>query len=356
MALIKFNDGRDEIFVTAEVGFGYDSNIFATRDGDGDSSINGSVLLEYQRMAGMLGVNANVGWTYAQFNRYEDENFSNPRFEFELTKNSGRTTGSARISAQKENRADSAINLRTESWNYAGDLTVKYPVIERYSLSGKLGYDHQDFEDNTALVDIRTYSAGADLFYALNSERDLTAGYRYRTTDTTADTTDRDHAFNVGVEGKIIPKLNGSARIGVQNREIDHLVEQDSSHTSLMAELSTTWTVTTRFSLTGDLSKDFATLATNESVDTTSASLSAQYAVNSKTAAFAAAGYGHLRFIESDPPVRRDVYATFNLGLAYTFNDRLKITGTYGYFQNWSTLDLSDFDRHSFSINVSSRW
>ncbi len=171
-ALIAFNDGSDTVFVSGTAGVTYDSNIFAdARDSAGDTSLNASLLLEYERKAGMLGVNASVGWSFSTFSRYEEEDFADPRFSFELTKGSGRTTGSLLLSAQRQHRADTAINLRTESWNHDAGLNLRYPVIERYSISANAGYSWQDYRENDVLVDIESYRAGADLLYALGFKK-----------------------------------------------------------------------------------------------------------------------------------------------------------------------------------------
>lgn len=355
-ALIKFNDGHDEIFVTGTAGVSYDSNLFASPDARGDTSYQASLLIEYRRKAGMIGVDASLGWDFSKYSEFEDEDFANPHMEVKLSKGGGRTTGALSATAKKENRADTAINLRTESWNYSTDANVKYPIIERYSLAGDVGYDKRDFSDNAVLVDIDTYSGGANLHYALNSERDLVAGYRYRTTNTTADTTDRDHRLSAGVNGKIIPKVTGGASLGMQRRSIDKVTGLDSSHSSWTASLNAQWTLTSRFGLFGTVAKDFSTLATDESADMTSASLLAQYSVNSKTSAFAGISYGHLRFLDSRVGGRTDDNVSLNAGVSYTFNERLRITASYSWFENWSTLPTSDFTRHSISLNVSTRW
>jgi len=355
-ALIKFNDGRDELFVSASAGVSYDSNIFASPDGSEDTTYNASLKIEYHRKAGMLGVDASVGWDFAKFSEFTDEDFANPNFDVRLSKSGGRTTGSLEAGAKKENRADSAINLRTESWDYHTILDVKYPVIERYSVSGEAGYEKRDYSDNAVLVDIDTYSASANLLYALNSERDLVGSYRFRTTDTTADTTDQDHRVSVGVSGKIIPKVTGGANVGLQRRTIDKALGPDSSHSSWTAGVNANWTLSSRVGLFGALTKDFSTLATDESADTTSASLLCQYAMNSKATVYAGVAYGHLRFLDSRLGARTDDNVGLNAGASYTFNERLRFTATYGWFENWSTLPTSDFKRHSLSLSVSTRW
>ena len=96
----------------------------------------------------------------------------------ELTKQTGRTTGSLVVSVQKENRADVDVNTRDISWNYDVGLNFQYPVIERYSISGSLDYDHVDYLDQQLFTNLTTYTGSLSLFYILNEQRDLFINYR----------------------------------------------------------------------------------------------------------------------------------------------------------------------------------
>ncbi len=354
-ALVKFNDGREEIFVTGVVGFGYDSNFSANSFSGGDTFFSGGIDLDYLRKAGLIGVNANLGWDFTRYTQNSEFDFVNPHARLELTKDRGRTTGSLTMGARRESRSESVLNIRTDSWNYDAGLNVKYPVIDRYSITGKLGYDFADYRDNSLLVDLRTYTAATDLYYVYNSARDLFAGYRYRQTDTSNDSTDRDHAFTVGVSGKILAKLNGSVRFGYQFRDTTDRFGDDRDHDGFNALASTTWTVSRRLSLTGRIAHDFATLASDTGVETTSATLDTQMALNSKFAVFAGLGGAHSRFLDLQPH-RLDTSFSTSAGISYVKSDRLKIILSYGYLKNWSTLDFSDYDRHSINLTLSSRW
>ncbi|HEY9154645.1 MAG TPA: outer membrane beta-barrel protein, partial [Opitutaceae bacterium] len=128
------------------------------------------------------------------------------------------------------------------------------------------------------------------------------------------------------------------------------------SHTSLTASLSTTWTVTSRFAVIGDASRDFSTAATDVSVDATTIGLSAQYSFNAKLVGFAGVNYGHVDFIDALSGGRRDDSISFDAGLTYTYSERLKVSATYTFTHNWSTFSVGNYDRHLFSINASSRW
>jgi opacity protein-like surface antigen len=355
-ALIKFNDGHDEIFVTGKAGIGYDSNIYAYNGGESDTTYNASLDMEYRRKAGMLGVNADLGWDYSKFQKFSSEDYANPHARLEVMKDSGRTTGSVTASAKRESRADSAINIRTTSWDYDAGLNLKYPVIERYSLTGQLSWGRRDFEDNLALVDLNTWSVSSDLFYVYNSQRDLFGGYRYRVTDTSVDTQDTDHAFTVGTAGKIISTIHGRARIGYQRRESSREDGTRETFDGLTSVVSATWSAFKRLNVTGHVSSDFNTLATDVSVSTLSAGLDAQYALNTRFAIFAGTGVGRTRFLGRFGDGRRDIYFTWNAGAAYTLSDHFKAALGYTHFQNWSTLAFSDYTRDTISLNLSSRW
>jgi hypothetical protein len=355
-ALVKFNDGHDELFITGTAGIGYDSNIYASNGGEGDSSFNASLNLEYRRTAGMLGVNGYLGWDLSKFQDFSSEDFLNPHASVEVTKSSGRTTGSVTAAARRESRSDSAINIRTTSWEYDAGLNLKYPVIERYSLTGQAAWSRSDFLDNQSLVDLDTWTLSSDLFYVYNSQRDLFGGYRLRVTDTTADTQDIDHAFTVGTSGKIIATINGTARVGYQLRESNRADGTRETFDAFTSAVSATWSGIKRVSVTGRITSDFDTIATDVSVSTTAVGLDAMYAINARFSVYAGVGAGRTHFLGAAGAGRNDTFRTWNTGLAYTLNDHLKATLGCIWFENWSTLEFSDYTRDTISLNLSSRW
>ena len=105
-ALVSLNDGHDHLYVTGTVAMGWDSNLFANSEGKSDATISTSVSADYQRRAGWIGVNANVGVDATRFNVFSRENFANPHFGLELTKQTGRTTGSLNVNIARQSRAD----------------------------------------------------------------------------------------------------------------------------------------------------------------------------------------------------------------------------------------------------------
>ncbi len=364
---LNFNDGHDHINLSGTVGVSRDTNVFATRDSKGDWVYNTGLTAEYTRRAGWIGVNASAGVASSHFATIKGQDFSNPTFSVELTKQSGRTTGSFTLSATRESRADAAVNLRTTSWTYSAGLNYAYPIIERFKLAGQFGYSAHKYTDNTSLANLSTYTAGVNLFYVYNTERDLTAGYRYRYTETSEKDSTTDHDFTVGMNGRIIRGLNGSVSIGYQFR-VPHGAGNQPVFSGLSATGSTTYSLNRKTNLTGLISKDFSTTATDSSVDTTAADLDAQYAYTSHWSVTTGVGYGDSHFLGQGgrvvisvgpPPVfgaqRHDTFVHADAGLAWSHNEHLKISVTYSWFKNWSTTEFADFDRSSWNIHLDSR-
>ena len=354
-ALVSMNDGRNQIYITAAASFSWDSNIFANSTSGGDYLFNAGLGLELKRRAGLISVDGTFGIDATQFADNSSENSLNPRFRTEFSKQSGRTTGVLSLGAARQSRADSAANLRSESWLYDLALNLKYPVIERYSIAGTIGYSRLDYLNNVVLVDLQTFNASADLFYVYTSERDLFAGYRYRHGETSASSSFDDHAFTVGVSGKILPKLNGAVRVGYQLGQPSGSGE--GSYTALTASAATTWNVSRRLSLNGQVAKDFSTTSTNLNIDAITFNLDAQYAMNSKLTFSSGVGYGINEFLGLPGADRKDEFFTWNIGANYkVLDERLTVALMYAYLRNWSTLDYSDFERNSVNLNLSSRF
>lgn len=353
-ALVRFNEGRDQIFVKASVSIGFDSNIFANSGSESDIVTNTTFGVEYARRAGLISVNGNADWNLGSFASNADSNFANPSLGLEFVKNTGRTTGSLTFGANRESQADPNVNLRTDSWNYNAGLNWKYPVIERYSLAGSFGYGFADYTDNSAgLVDLTTYSASLDLFYAYTSQRDLVFGYSIRESETSTGGSSTDHSLTGGISGKILSKLNGTVRAGYQVRQ-EH--GTGDSYGSFTATASTTWTINKRMTLTGTLGKDFSTTATESTVDSLRFNLDAQYVITSRWSLYSGFGAGYSSFLSGIDTGRRDHYFTWSAGVNYSLNDHFKASLTYSYFQNWSNRANSTFDRNSITLNMSTRW
>jgi hypothetical protein len=356
-AFLRFNDGTDQIFVTGTVATGYDSNIFASKGGSGDTTTNGSLAVEYQRRAGYIGVNASLTWSIGRFNKNTAEDFANPSALVELTKETGRTTGSLQLSAARQSSADTAANERTTSMSYGANLNWKYPVVERYTLSGALGWTELTYVNSPGLTNLTTYTANIDLFYVYTTERDLFGGYRIRFSDTSASTSDVDQDVHIGVNGQILPKLNGNVSVGWQVRNSTGPGGVSAGQFSdITASGSATYAYNKKLSITGQITKDFSTTSTNVTTDSLAANAEADYAYNAKWSATATVGYGLNKFLGVGGDNRTDYDFTWGAGLNYTQSDHFKASLVYGGFENWSTAAEANYVRNTLTLTLTSRF
>lgn len=351
-ALLNIDGQRNQVFVFGSVSFGYSSNIFSESTGRGDYSSTATVGLELKRRAGIIAVNATIKADYQQFLEYTSESGLNPSVAIEFNKTTGRTTGAITINAYRESRSDSAVNLRTNTWNFPLGLNIKYPINDKFYATSSTGYLKRSYSDTTVLANYTDITESIDLFYVYTSKLDLIGGYRIRIAQTSVTGDTYDHWFNVGATGGLFAKLNGSIRLGYQIREVGR--NENFDHFNALATLG--WSLTRKFTLSGQVSRDFNTIATGSSVDSTSLALRTTYVFNRKAEIDGGVGYGKNLFLGANQAARRDDFFTWDVGAKYKFNEHLNFGASYNYMKNWSTLSFSDFERTGVNFDVSSRF
>jgi len=353
LALLNLDGTRNQVFVFGQATFGYSSNIFATAGGEGDYTASAQAGFEIMRRRGIIAVNCRGTLSYVRYTKFSDESSTNPNFSLEFNKSGGRTTGAITINAFRESRSDSAVNVRTNSWNFPVGLNLKYPVNDNLYVTSTTGYLRRRYTDTTSLTNYTDYSEAVDFFYVYSSKTDVLGGYRIRVADTSTGGGTTDHSFSLGATGGIFAKLNGLFRVGYQIRQQD-LTDETFHQVTLTAALD--WAVTRKLGLRLQAVRDFNTTATGGSVDSASVSLVANYSFSRKLGVDASAGAGRNDFLGRGLPARTDHFAMWDLGARYTFNEHLRLGASFNYFKNWSSLGISDFDRYGYSIDIHSRF
>jgi hypothetical protein len=316
--------------------------------------VTSALTTELVRRAGLIGVDAAVGVTASRFNNHSSENFRNPNISLDFNKQSGRTTGSVKLSAARENRADPDANLRYVAWNYNAGLNVRYQVIDRYYLTSSLSTMRKDYSNDRYFVDLTSYSFNTDLFYILNSERDLSMGYRYRLDDLSNSTYSADHGLNFGLRGKLLPKLNGMVTVGFQNRRSHgSIVEVFNTWTS---SATLTWKFSRRITITGLVAKDFNTTSTGATTDGLTSNIMVSYIMSPKWVFSSGFGGGSTSFLGVKGGGRSDLFFNYRADILFTLSEHFKASLAYTFIKNWSSASLSDFVRNSFTLTFVSRW
>lgn len=368
-ALISLNEGRDRLFVNASVSVSQDSNVFANADQKGDFVYSTTLSADYTRRNGWIGVNANAAVSSSRFADIKGQDFNNPTFGLEFTKQTGRTTGSLTLSASRESRADASVNVRSTSWNIPIGLNFKYPIVGAWTATGSFGYSQRRYLDEVAFASLSSYSASLDLIRILNTERELIGGYRFRFSETSRDTTTTDHNVSLGLSGKLLRGITGSARVGYQVRSVESPKINATTYEAWTASVGSGYALSKKANLSASIAKDFSITASDQIVDTTNATLDFKYAYNSRWSFMAGTGWGDTRFLgeggrvvlDAGPPIlygpnRHDNYLQWHATLAYARNEHFQTSLTYAWFRNWSTLSYADFIRSSWTLTASTRW
>ena len=258
------------------------------------------------------------------------------------------------------------MNTRSTYWNIPLGFNVRYPLAGAYTLSSAVGYSERNYLDEEAFASLRTYSVSLDALRITSSVREIFAGYRYRFSETTRNSSSIDHALSIGLNGKLIRGLNGSLRAGIQTRGSTGRLPGNDRFTSWFASGSTSYEVSRKLRLSGNISKDFSTTATDDVVDTANLSISVRYSATAKLGVALNTSYGESSYVGQAaanlPPgavagtARKDRFINADLSLSYTLNEHLQGAATYSQFFNTSTFALADFNRSTWNVNVSSRW
>jgi hypothetical protein len=356
-ALVRLEDGKDQIFVTGTLAMGYNSNIFSSNGGSGDSTVTASLEAQFQRHAGLLGIDATVGWTFGQFGKNTKQDFSNPSYDLKIEKGVGRTTGDLDLSFSRQSSSDTAANLRTESLNYGAVLDWAYKVIERYKLVGNFSYNLTQFQDAPTLANQAVYAAAINMDYVYKPDRDVTAGYDYRISDTSLGSRATDNDLNVGVNGEVFPKVSGSLKIGYDLRNTNAFNGIPAENFgSFTGATSLSYTMPHHVTLTLEATKDFAISSTDINTDSLTTRLTASWAYNAKWSYATFVGYGETDFLGVLGAGRRDYDYTWGLSANFLHNDHFKASLSYVFFENFSNQDAADFSSNSITLTLTSRW
>ena len=104
------------------------------------------------------------------------------------------------------------------------------------------------------------------------------------------------------------------------------------------------------------LNRDFSTIATGATVDSSSAALHATYSYSRKVDFNGTVSAGVNHFQDLLDTGRRDTFFSWDLGVRYRMNEHLQMGAAYNYIKNWSSVSRADYDSQGFSLDISSRY
>jgi len=351
--LLTLEDGKAQVGVIGRVSFNWDSNLFNNSNESEDSYQVLVAGVTYDRNAGLIGVRGSSIWAFDFFSKFSAENSVNPTFKLAFSKAQGKTTGALEFAYRKISQADDAANQRTRLGEFETTLTIQYPLNERFSLTSTTEVADRGYKDST-FFDNNTVSQALDAFMVYTSKLDLVAGYRYRFTDAQGQPDTVDHAFTVGVSGKLLPKVDGTFRVGYQIRDIRLL--NSGSLDGLTASASFLWSPRNRVIVSSQISKDFSTTSTALSSDGLTWFNSVQFTTAQRVALTAGVGYSQSKYYSIDVLVRTDDHFYWRLGASYPITTNITAEVDYTHSKNWSTESFADYTKEFVSLSIAAKF
>lgn len=231
--------------------------------------------------------------------------------------------------------------------------SLKYGISQLTAV--KIGLDVSDTDyDDTIYTDHESLSVPLTFFYQIRPRVDLTAGLRYRSTDTSSAIDFDDMYYFVGAVGELFsPVLYADVSFGYQKRDYDG-VSLDADSASY--DITLIYTGNAKATLYGGLARDYRTSAIGGlAYAFTSASLGARYNVSKSVGLNTALTYGESEYEESP---RAEDMMILNFGASYHPNDYLTISARFEYTEvDGNNLGgASEYVNNEFRVTASLRY
>ena len=273
----------------------------------------------------------------------------------------------------QSNGADGNDNQKgklSASETTAANLNGEYTLSPKFSFGAGVNYNKREYKESSS-ADRESYTVPLDIFYELTPKVDLSIGYTYTSTEVSrtlsgvdeVDGYDKEqHFVNVGARGDLLPKLNGSFKIGFNTMDSDDPLtlednvlgrEDRNSSSGLGLDASFTYLATAKVSTNLNLNRNFDVAGQGESTEATRVDLSANYSINTRFTATANLGYTLREYVDSK---REDDNYRTGLSLSYVPNEYWRFSTGYNYTENDSNSDGQSYEAHVINVSASLRY
>ena len=274
----------------------------------------------------------------------------------------------------QSNGADGNDNQKgklSASETTAANLNGEYTLSPKFSFGAGVNYNKREYKESSS-ADRESYTVPLDIFYELTPKVDLSIGYTYTSTEVSSTVSgasevsgyDKEqHFVNVGARGDLLPKLNGSFKIGFNTMDSDEpLIAEDSvavgrsdrdSDSGLGLDASFTYLATAKVNTQLSLSRNFDVAGQGESTEATRVDLSANYSINTQYTATANFGYTFREYVDTG---REDDNYRTGVSLSYVPNQYWRFSTGYNYTENDSNDAGQSYEAHVINVSASLRY
>jgi polysaccharide biosynthesis protein VpsM len=335
----------------------YDTNIFANANEQSDWSLAVVPELQYLRQAGVLQMDARLGFEIIRFDDFTSQNtedfFSLLNFSYPNRPDGNRSRGEFELGWREFSGTNEALGARTQAEVFSASGTARHAVSDKLGLRAGLRY-REDSYKTANVSDVSVWSLAADALHTYSDNLDLFLGYRFRDTDTTgrqnrAALGVRDHLLQVGAEGQLTPRITGRASVGVQERRFNGGALTRSVRPYGSVEVSWSPAARTRYTLAAD--KDFDTTPDDRSVSGSDFTLLLDQGITNRLSFSPALYYLRTRY-RSATEDRNDEQFGLSLGLAYQTAPNSTLNARYTYLTRDSSNPFFEYDRQLLTFSA----
>lgn len=234
---------------------------------------------------------------------------------------------------------------------------MRYEISELTAMKIGVDYSEVDYEMDF-YTDHDTVAVPVTFFYKIRPKVDLTAGVRYRSTNTSGGMQMsfdyEDMYYFVGAVGELFsPVIYADVSIGYQERDYD---QSALDATSGSYDITFIYVGDVKTNIYFGLSRDYRTSAiAGRTYAFTNASLGATYKLSDMITLNSSIVYGETEYEESR---RAEDMAFFNLGASYHPNDYLTFSASYRYGDvDGNDLDgASTYENNTIRVSASLRY
>lgn len=331
--LHQFEDGS--IHFIGQLGLVHDDNIFRTSILEEDD-----VRLEFAPgIEFKISPDAAASTTFSYLYRWViweengelDDEFS--EFDFKTSYDSGVVLANAYASYKEGYSTSYGVDDSSDIFGVLvlRDVT-KFGGSAKKDLSEltaiKVGLDYADTEyKNSRFTGHTSMTVPVTYFYNVRPNVDMTAGVRYRNTDTDTDVEYNDWYAFIGAVGELFsPVIYADVNVGYQRRNAKN---SNADASSPSYKLSLIYTGNAKANYYATITRDYRTSSTNaQAYAYTTAQLGANYSVSNSFGINAAVVVGESEYEES---IRQEDILMFSLGASYNPNDFVSFKASYSY-------------------------
>lgn len=353
-AFLAFDDNA-EIFITGAAAVRKDSNIFMSPSDVDDTVFEFTPGVELvfgnsSLLKGSLSLSESFT-SYVDHDDLDDELFS-ASFNTRYDDGKSKLSINANYAELNQNTVDTLpiagtpVDALIKRDVFSANSTGEVSLTEKSSVSAGVLYNRAEF-DRRGFSDSDSVAVPLNYYYEMTAKVDLSLGYRFRQKWESVGQDTKDHFFNIGARGEFTPKLTGHISVGLTQRDFE--TRDDVSLFGIDSSLS--YAVSPKTSLQFNISNDFDTNSQGQQQKNFSVRISGRSRISEQWSVTSSVSYRKIDYY-----TRVDDYYEGQVGVSYTVNRNVDVTGAVSVRTNRSDLASSDFDNNVLSLGANFRF